>query len=51
MTKNNKLILVDGSSYIYRAFFALPQLSTSDGIPTNAFYGFTTMLQRLIHDY
>jgi DNA polymerase-1 len=51
MTKNNKLILVDGSSYIYRAFFALPQLSTSDGIPTNAVYGFTTMLQRLIHDY
>ena len=51
MAKNEKLFLVDGSSYIYRAFFALPQLATSDGIPTNAVYGFTTMLQRLINDY
>ena len=51
MTKNNKLILVDGSSYIYRAFFALPQLSTSDGVPTNAVYGFATMLNRLIQDF
>lgn len=51
MPQSNKLILVDGSSYIYRAFFALPQLSTSDGVPTNAVYGFATMLNRLIQDY
>jgi DNA polymerase-1 len=51
MNEKKKLFLVDGSSYIYRAFFALPQLSTSDGIPTNAVYGFTTMLNRLVNDY
>jgi len=51
MTASRKLILVDGSSYIYRAFFALPQLSTSDGVPTNAVYGFITMLNRLVQDY
>ena len=51
MVEKKKLFLVDGSSYIYRAFFALPQLSTSDGIPTNAVYGFTTMLNRLVNDY
>ena len=51
MTEKHKLFLVDGSSYIYRAFFALPQLSTSDGLPTNAVYGFITMLNRLVQDY
>ena len=51
MVEKKKLFLVDGSSYIYRAFFALPHLSTSDGIPTNAVYVFTAMLQRLVNDY
>ena len=51
MADNKKLILVDGNSYMYRAFFALPHLSTSDGQPTNAIYGFTAMLHRLLNDY
>jgi DNA polymerase-1 len=51
MVEKKRLFLVDGSSYIYRAFFALPHLSTSDGIPTNAMYGFTAMLNRLLQDY
>jgi len=47
----NKLILIDGNNIAYRAFFALPQtIATSDGIITNAVYGFTTMVLRLIED-
>ena len=42
------LYIVDGSSYIYRAFFAIRGLSTSEGFPTNAIYGFTQMLKTLI---
>ncbi len=45
-----RLILVDGSSYIYRAFFALPPLTGPSGLPTNAVYGFTTMLVKLLAD-
>ncbi len=48
---SNRLILVDGSSYIYRAFFALPYLSNSTGLPTNAIYGFARMLNRLVKDF
>ena len=44
------LYLVDGSSYIYRAFYAIRGLSTSEGFPTNAIYGFTQMLKKLIQD-
>ena len=44
------LYLVDGSSYIYRAFYAIRGLSTSDGFPTNAIYGFTQMLKKLLED-
>ncbi len=44
------LYLVDGSSYIYRAFYAIRGLSTSEGFPTNAVYGFTQMLKKLIAD-
>ncbi len=51
MVEKKRLFLVDGSSYMYRAFFALPPLSTSDGIPTNAIYGFTAMLNRLVNDF
>jgi DNA polymerase-1 len=43
-----KLVIIDGSSLIYRAFFALPPLVTVDGTPTNAVYGFTTMLLSLL---
>lgn len=42
-----RLVLVDGSSYVYRAFHALPPLTGPHGLPTNAVYGFTTMLLKL----
>jgi DNA polymerase-1 len=45
------LVLVDGSSYLYRAYHALPSLSTSAGRPTGAVYGMTSMLRRLLADY
>jgi DNA polymerase I len=45
------LILVDGSSYLYRAFHALPALTNSKGFPTGAIYGVINMLKRLIIDY
>ncbi|MFD3257916.1 DNA polymerase I [Paenibacillus lentus] len=46
----DKLILIDGNSIIYRAFFAMPPLNNSSGLHTNAVYGFTNMLLRLIQD-
>lgn len=50
--KNSKpLILVDGSSYLYRAFHAMPSLSNSKGYPTGAIYGVINMLRRLLKDY
>ncbi|TKS60058.1 MAG: DNA polymerase I [Nitrospira sp.] len=42
--------LIDGSAYIYRAFFALPALNNSKGLQTNAVYGFTTMLLKIIRE-
>ncbi|MBN1365567.1 MAG: DNA polymerase I [Syntrophaceae bacterium] len=53
MTEKNKtplVALVDGSNYIYRAFFGLPPLTNSKGFPTNAIYGFTNMLLKLKRD-
>lgn len=47
MTKE-KLLLLDGNSLAYRAFFALPLLTNDQGIHTNAVYGFTTMLQKIL---
>jgi DNA polymerase-1 len=44
------LYLIDGSAYIYRAFFALPPLSNSKGLQTNAIYGFTTMLLKILRE-
>jgi DNA polymerase I len=49
-TKPNDVYLVDGSGYIFRAFHALPPMTRSDGTPTNAVYGFTNMLLRLVED-
>lgn len=46
----SKLILIDGNSVAYRAFFALPLLSNSSGLHTNAVFGFTTMLLKLIEE-
>ena len=45
------IVLVDGSSYLYRAFHALPPLTTSKGQPTGAIKGVLNMLKRLIKDY
>jgi len=50
MGKSGKLWLVDGSSYLYRAFFALPPLSTSQGVPTGAVLGVLNMLNKLLKE-
>ncbi|NBV50820.1 DNA polymerase I, partial [bacterium] len=42
------MIIIDGSSYFFRAFFAIQHLSNSKGFPTNAIYGFTNMLLRVL---
>ena len=44
------LYLIDGHSYLYRAFHALPPFTNSKGLPTNAVYGFTTMLQKILRE-
>jgi len=46
----SKLIIVDGNSIANRAFYALPLLSNSEGLHTNAVYGVTTMLLKLIEE-
>jgi DNA polymerase-1 len=51
MSEHNRLILVDGSGYIFRAYYALPPMSRKDGTPVNAVFGFTNMLVKLIEDY
>jgi DNA polymerase-1 len=51
MSAEKPLILIDGSSYLYRAFHALPPLTNSHGQPTGAVYGVLSMLKRLIADY
>lgn len=45
------LILIDGSSYLFRAYHALPQLTNADGHPTGAMYGVLNMIKRLLNDY
>jgi len=44
------LYLVDGSGYIFRAFFALPPMTRADGTPVNAVFGFTKMILKLVED-
>jgi DNA polymerase-1 len=51
MSPKPDLILVDGSSYLYRAFHALPPLSNSRGEPTGAVHGVLNMLKKLLRDY
>ena len=48
---SSPLILIDGSSYLYRAFHAMPALSNSKGKPTGAVYGVVNMLRKLLHEY
>ena len=45
-----KLYLIDGYSNIFRAFYAIRDLTNSKGLPTNAVYGFVTMLRKLLAD-
>ena len=51
MTKKIPIVLVDGSSYLYRAFHALPPLTNSKGLPTGAVKGVINMMRRLQKDY
>ena len=49
---DGELFLIDGNSLAYRAFFALPEsIATADGRPTNAIYGFASMMAKLLIDY
>ncbi|MEC9286309.1 MAG: DNA polymerase I [Pseudomonadota bacterium] len=51
MANAKPLLLVDGSSYLFRAYHALPDLRTSDGAPTGAVRGVIAMLRKLSNDY
>src|SRR5881396_1536848 len=52
MATGKELFLIDGNSLVYRAFFALPDtIATSDGTPTNAIFGFASMLVKILTDY
>src|SRR5579864_975024 len=52
ITEGRRLFLIDGPSLVYRAFFALPEsIATSTGEPTNAIFGFASMLVKLITDH
>jgi DNA polymerase-1 len=50
-SQKNKLILVDGSSYLFRAYHAMPEFRNSRGEHTGAIYGVINMLKRLQNDY
>ena len=50
MTPKKTLYLIDGSSYIYRAFYALGRLTNARGMPTQAIYGFSQMLLKVMRD-
>ncbi len=45
-----KMLIIDGNSLLHRAFYAIPFLSTSGGLPTNAVYGFTNMLFKVLEE-
>ena len=51
MSENKKLFIIDGSSYIFRAFFGVPNLTNSKGFPTNAVFGFLKMLKNTLGIY
>ncbi|WP_420266347.1 DNA polymerase I [Candidatus Magnetominusculus dajiuhuensis] len=50
MEKHTSTYLIDGTAYIYRAYHAIAELKNSAGFPTNAIYGFTAMIYKLIKD-
>ena len=47
---SDNLILIDGSGYIFRAYYALPEMKNPKGIPINAVFGFTNMIIKLLDD-
>ena len=47
---SDELVLIDGSGYIFRAYYALPPMFKSDGTPVNAVFGFSNMLLKLVED-
>ena len=49
-SSEQRIYLIDGSSYIYRAYYAIRHLSNSKGMATNAIYGFTKMLMKVVRD-
>src|ERR1700721_3267687 len=50
--ERRRLFLIDGPSLVYRAFFALPEsIATSTGEPTNAIFGFASMLVKIVTEY
>jgi DNA polymerase-1 len=51
MSDRPRFFLIDGSSYLFRAFYAIGHLSTSRGLPTNATYGFTQMLLKVLKEH
>src|SRR5450755_1813402 len=52
LTGGRRLFLIDGPSLVYRAFFALPEsIATSTGVPTNAIFGFASMLVKIVTEY
>ena len=50
MSKSRSLLLIDGSSYLYRAFHALPELTSSSGAQTGAVLGVLNMLHKILAD-
>ncbi len=51
MADNKRLVLIDGSSYLFRAFHALPPLTSSKGVPTGAIKGVVAMVKKLMGEY
>ena len=50
MKKNNSISLVDGSGFIFRAYYALPSLTNNNGTPVGAVMGFCNMLFKLLEE-
>src|SRR5258705_10586582 len=51
MAKRPKLFIIDGSNNVYRSYFAIRGLTNSSGLATNAVYGFTQMLRKMLKDH
>ncbi|MAH78736.1 MAG: DNA polymerase I [Rickettsiales bacterium TMED254] len=51
MKTSKQLVLIDGSGYIFRAYYALPNMYRTDGTPVNAVFGFCNMLLKLLEDF